>query len=88
LSPYPTAWTELSAHAKENIPFKIFRTTLEKCQHQHEPGTILSDQKKWAKIACANGYLSLTDLQLAGKKRMGIEEFLRGFPRIDSYKAV
>jgi methionyl-tRNA formyltransferase len=88
LSPYPTAWTELSAPAKENIPLKIFRTAFEKCVHPHEPGTIISDQKKWAKIACANGYLLPTDLQLAGKKRMGIEEFLRGFPRIDSYKAV
>ncbi len=88
LSPYPTAWTELSAPSKENITLKIFRTSLEKCSHQHTPGTILSDQKKYAKIACANGYLSLTDLQLAGKKRMGIEEFLRGFPGIESYKAV
>jgi methionyl-tRNA formyltransferase len=88
LSPYPTAWTELSAPDKENIPLKIFRTTLEKCDHSHEPGTILSDQKKWVKIACTNGYLLLTDLQLAGKKRMGIEEFLRGFPRINSYNAV
>jgi methionyl-tRNA formyltransferase len=88
LSPSPTAWTELSAPSKENITLKIFRTSLEKCAHQQTPGTILSDQKKYAKIACANGYLSITDLQLAGKKRMGIEEFLRGFPGIESYKAV
>ena len=88
LSPYPTAWTELSAPMKENISLKIFRTSLEKCSHTDVPGTILSDQRRWAKIACANGYLSVTDLQLAGKKRMGIEEFLRGFPNIESYKAV
>ncbi len=88
LSPYPTAWTELSAPLKENISLKIFRTTLEECMHSHQPGTILSDQKKWAKIACPGGFLSVTDLQLAGKKRMGIEEFLRGFPHIGSYKAV
>ncbi len=88
LSPYPTAWTELSAPLKENISLKIFRTSLEQCSHTDVPGTILSDQRKWAKIACANGYLSVTDLQVAGKKRMGIEEFLRGFPNIESYKAV
>jgi methionyl-tRNA formyltransferase len=40
------------------------------------------------KIAGTNGYLLITDLQLAGKKKMGIEEFLRGFPAIDSYKAI
>ncbi|MCK9414284.1 MAG: methionyl-tRNA formyltransferase [Prolixibacteraceae bacterium] len=88
LSPYPTAWTELSAPSKENIILKIFRASLEKCSHRNSPGTILSDQKKYAKIACAHGYLSITDLQLAGKKRMGIEEFLRGFPGIESYNAV
>lgn len=88
LSPYPTAWTELTASSKENITLKIFRTNPEPCSHKHAPGTILSDQKKWAKIACSDGYLMLTDLQLAGKKRMGIEEFLRGFSQIELYKAL
>lgn len=88
LSPYPTAWTELSAPMKENISLKIFRTSPEPSTHLPEPGTILSDQKKWVKIACSDGYLSVKELQLAGKKRMGIEEFLRGFPDITSYKAV
>ena len=87
LSPYPTAWTELTAPSKENISLKIFRTILEEAAHPEAPGTILSDQKKWMKIACTNGFLSVTDLQLAGKKRMGIEEFLRGFPGVNEYKA-
>jgi methionyl-tRNA formyltransferase len=88
LSPYPTAWTALSAPSKENTSLKIFGAAPELCKHSHVPGTILSDQKKWAKIACTNGYLLLTDLQLAGKKRMGIEEFLRGFAQIAFYKAL
>ena len=88
LSPYPTAWTELAAPLKENISLKIFRVTPEIAAHSFEPGTILSDHKKWLKIACANGYLFVTDLQLAGKKRMGVEEFLRGFQAIESYKAI
>ena len=87
LSPYPTAWTELSAPSKENISLKIFRTIPEIATHSFEPGTIFSDHKKWLKIACANGYLFVTDLQLAGKKRMSVEEFLRGFQGIESYKA-
>jgi methionyl-tRNA formyltransferase len=88
LSPYPAAWTELSAPAKENISLKIFRTTPEKSHHPVVPGTILSDHKKWMKIACTDGYLLVTDLQLAGKKRMGIEEFLRGFQGVNSFRAV
>lgn len=88
LSPYPTAWTELSAPSKDPVSLKIFRSIPEIRTHQFEPGTIFSDHKKWVKIAGANGYLLITDLQLAGKKRMGIEEFLRGFPAIDSYIAI
>jgi methionyl-tRNA formyltransferase len=88
LSPYPTAWTELSAPYKENISLKIFRTLPELRAHNYKPGTLLSDHKKWMKIACADGFLSVTDLQLAGKKRMGIEEFLRGFPNTESYTAL
>ncbi len=88
LSPYPTAWTEISAPAKEKISLKIFRTQPEQKVHIYASGTILSDQKKWMKIACSDGFLSVTDLQLAGKKRMGIEEFLRGFPNVESYIAL
>ena len=88
LSPYPTAWTELSASSKDPVSLKIFRSIPEFEAHQFEPGMIFSDHKKWLKIAGTNGYLLITDLQLAGKKRMGIEEFLRGFPAIDSYKAI
>jgi methionyl-tRNA formyltransferase len=87
LSPYPTAWTELTAPSKGKISLKIFRSTPEFELHPHPPGTIFSDQKKWAKIACLDGYLKITDLQLAGKKRMGIEEFLRGFPEFSAYHA-
>ena len=88
LSPYPTAWTELTAPAKELISLKIFRTNPEVVSHAYTPGTILSDHKKWLKIACADGFLLVTDLQLAGKKRMGTEEFLRGFQGISVYKAI
>ena len=88
LSPYPTAWTELAAPSKENIGLKIFRTLPEICPHTFAPGTILSDQRKQLKIACSDGYLSVIELQLAGKKRMGIEEFLRGFPNVSGYLAI
>jgi len=34
-------------------------------------------------VAAADGWLQITDLQLAGKKRMGAVDFLRGFHAID-----
>lgn len=88
LSPYPAAWTDISIPSKEPVSLKIFRTSPDHMAHNYPPGTILSDQKKWLKIACSDGFLCLTDLQLAGKKRMGIEEFLRGFSNAESSRAI
>ena len=77
LSPYPTAFTEL-VQGDNATQLKIFRT--EKRADLHAaPGTILSDGKTYLAIATADGALELTELQLAGKKRMGAEEFLRGW---------
>ena len=85
LSPYPTAWTELEG--EEKVSLKIFRSFFEPDDNVPSEGTIFSDKKHFLKIACADGFISITDLQMAGKKRMGVEEFLRGFAKISSYKA-
>ena len=44
-----------------------------------KPGQILSDGKSFFAITTADGAISLTDLQLAGKKRMEVKPFLAGF---------
>lgn len=74
LSPYPTAWTKLGAQT-----LKVFWADKETGESTATSGTLLSDNKKYIKVACADGWLSLKDIQLEGKKRMGVEEFLRGF---------
>jgi methionyl-tRNA formyltransferase len=38
-----------------------------------------TDGKRFLRFACADGYLSVLELQAEGKKRMGVEDFLRGF---------
>ncbi|HEY0900076.1 MAG TPA: methionyl-tRNA formyltransferase [Sphingobacteriaceae bacterium] len=73
LSPYPTAFTRL-----QDKNLKIFGATVEHSEPGISPGAILSDQKTYLKFACKNGFISVTDLQLEGKKRMSVEEFLRG----------
>ncbi|WP_462266199.1 methionyl-tRNA formyltransferase [Mucilaginibacter sp.] len=73
LSPYPAAFTELNGKT-----LKIFKTTKEDTKPNVQPGDYLTDNKTYLKFACADGCISLTDIQLEGKKRMGIEEFLRG----------
>lgn len=73
LSPYPAAFTELNGKT-----LKVFKTLKEITSHDLQPGHYISDNKTYLKFACPDGFISLTDVQLEGKKRMGIEEFLRG----------
>ncbi len=87
LSPYPAAWTNFQNSGSET-DVKIFRASFEQVNHQYNHGEIRSDNKKYLKIACADGFLHILDLQLAGKKRLGIAEFLRGFPNAINYRAV
>ena len=49
------------------------------------PGTVLSDGKTYLAFATSDGAISVTELQLAGKKRMGVKEFLIGFREPMSY---
>lgn len=74
LSPFPGAFTALN-----DKTLKIYRSKPELSRHDHEPGEVLTDGKNWLKFACAEGYLQVLDLQLEGKKRMTVEEFLRGY---------
>ena len=52
------------------------------------PGTISSDGKTYLRVATGNGWFAVTDLQLQGKKRLPVEEFLRGWRDPESWKAV
>jgi methionyl-tRNA formyltransferase len=73
LSPVPTAYTLLNEKT-----FKIFKADLQAIQPGIQPGGFLSDNKTHLKFAAKDGFINVTDVQLEGKKRMGIEEFLRG----------
>ncbi|GHT34141.1 methionyl-tRNA formyltransferase [Bacteroidia bacterium] len=79
LSPYPAAWTELKSPNGEVLILKIFETKTEKTTHNEPAGTLLTDGKKFIKIAVSDGYLHLISIQLPSKKRMSAEDVLRGF---------
>lgn len=87
LSPYPAAWTNL-VNVKTGIEImtKLFFAQKENSEKTDFPGTIKSDGKTCLNVACQNGWLQITDLQIAGKKRMKTEEFLRGFQQIENYR--
>lgn len=87
LSPYPAAWTKLiSLTGEKETSAKIFKVEVEKKQLAFEPGTILSDGKTQLKITASDGFVIIKELQLSGKKRLSIEEFLRGFQQIHHYQ--
>jgi methionyl-tRNA formyltransferase len=89
LSPYPAAWTNLvNEKTGTEIQAKIFFAQKAVSEKSVFPGTIDSDGKTFLNVACQNGWLQITDLQIAGKKRMKTEEFLRGFQQIGEYKFV
>jgi methionyl-tRNA formyltransferase len=74
LSPYPAAWTTL-----DGKQLKVLRAHYEKADADAQPGTFISDNKSWIKIAAADGWLVVTELQLQGRKRMKTSDFLNGF---------
>jgi methionyl-tRNA formyltransferase len=74
LSPSPGAFTIMNEKM-----LKIFSANKELITPSHLPGEYESDGKTFLKFACINGYLDVTELQLEGKKKLGIEDFLRGY---------
>lgn len=79
LSPYPTAYTEFVDKNGQTVGVKIYTSEMEEIVNNNKPGTVMSDGKTFMKVACSNGYIYIKELQMAGKKRMSTEEFLRGF---------
>lgn len=88
LSPYPAAHTQLVSDSGEQIEMKVFVTGKEFCQTNMEPGTVVTDNKKFLKVTLRDGFLHLVEVQQAGKKRMGIADFLRGTQLSGDWKAV
>jgi methionyl-tRNA formyltransferase len=83
LSPYPAAWTNLvNEKTGTEIITKLFFAQKTDLVKNASPGTIETDRKTFMNVACKNGWLQITDLQIAGKKRMKVDEFLRGFQQI------
>ena len=83
LSPFPGAFTEL---VKDGQPTQLKVFFGEKRYDLHAaPGTVLSDGKTYLAVATQDGALDLTDIQLAGKKRMDVKSFLLGFRDPESY---
>ncbi len=74
LSPYPAAFTSMDGKL-----LKIYKAEKEKANASLTSGNVETDKKSFLKFACLDGYISIKELQLEGKKKMFVEDFLRGY---------
>lgn len=91
LSPYPVAWTILNDKTCRiyearmlSDEWSVENTGTHSPTTDSEIGSYKTDGKKYLHFQCADGVLAIENLQLEGKKRMGIEEFLRGYRLVNS----
>lgn len=90
LSPYPAARTELETPDGKRVVVKIYESEKVREEHDLAPGTIVTDGKTYLNVATVDGFLSVKSLQVSGRKRLTIDELLRGFKitggsRFDSF---
>lgn len=74
LSPHPAAWTLL-----DGLELKIYESRCDPAPPVHPPGAIDTDQRKYLRFATKDGYVSVLELQLQGRKRMRVRDFLNGY---------
>jgi methionyl-tRNA formyltransferase len=74
LSPYPAAFTIMNEKM-----LKVYKAKKEIVFPTHTEGDYETDGKTFLKFACADGYIHLQEVQIEGKKKMMIDEFLRGY---------
>jgi methionyl-tRNA formyltransferase len=84
LSPYPAAWSMLGDHA-----VKVYAVRpLADAPSTAPAGSVTTDGRTCLHVACGDGRVAILDLQLSGKKRMPVDEFLRGFKLPDGSEFV
>ena len=86
MSPYPAAFTILEVGGEQKI-LKIFKGKFQKIEHSKENGEIEISKNEF-KIYAKNGVYFPEELQLEGKKRMNLKDFLNGFHSFDGLKLI
>jgi len=74
LSPYPAAFTYL-----DDKMLKIYKAAKEKANPEIPPGEYQTDKKTFLRFTANDGYISVKEIQLEGKRKMTVGDFLRGY---------
>jgi methionyl-tRNA formyltransferase len=85
LSPVPAAWTILVPPDGQERILKVYAAEKMERESIFRPSTLLTDGRSRFEVVCRDGMLNLTEVQLDGRKRMGIEEFMRGMEDLSSF---
>src|ERR1035437_7563689 len=88
LSPYTTAFTDFVSPEGKTVQVKIFISKKEYSAHSFPISSIITDSKNYIKIAVKEGYVDIIELQVAGKKRMAVSDFLRGFQLKNEWRVI
>ncbi len=87
LSPYPGAWTIIeNTELGEQLTLKVFSSEIIDGRHNSKEINCLSDGKTYFYITTDGGLISLLEIQPEGRKRMNIEDFLRGQRGVKEWK--
>ncbi|MCX2719804.1 methionyl-tRNA formyltransferase [Lentiprolixibacter aurantiacus] len=76
LSPYPASWSNLYNPDKA-VVLKVYQATFREEDHGLEPGKLVLTNNE-LKVAVADGFILLQKIQVSGKKKMSVKEFLNG----------
>jgi methionyl-tRNA formyltransferase len=88
LSPYPTAMAYLNNGDDKQSIIKIYNSSFKIIEHNYDNGLLITDNKTFLNVYCKNGIIQINDLQIEGKKRLLIADFLRGIKLNDGAKLV
>ena len=88
LSPYPAAWTEIVLSDSTTIQAKILRSIRIEKSHNLEAGTIQIEGKNAMNVVCCDGFISIQEIQVAGKRPMKTGELLNGYRETYPIKAI
>lgn len=85
LSPYPAAWTELISPDGVRTACKISSSSLSEETPNAQPGNIATDGKQHLRVATADGWVTLHQLQPAGKRSLPVRDILNGLAINDQW---
>jgi methionyl-tRNA formyltransferase len=79
LSPYPAAWSKFLTKSGKELIFKVYKSEVTAIPSPKKAKVLITNEENEMLIKTSDFYLKITDIQIEGKQRMFVSDFLRGF---------